>query len=165
MLSGDALIGLPWLSISAFIRVLSNARLPGERFTIKELVEIVERWIEQPNVRLLSPGERHWTVFREMLLNGQVRGPMTTDAQLAGLTIESGGVLYTTDRDFTRFLDCAGTTQSPDRLCYHPLRNILRKKLHAMSIPVSAGRRVDRDGITNPADKSQGACNEISMYL
>jgi hypothetical protein len=28
---------------------------------------------------------------------------MTTDAQLAALTIESGGVLYTNDRDFARF--------------------------------------------------------------
>ena len=38
-----------------------------------------------------------------MLLEGQVRGPMTTDAQLAALTIEYGGVLYTSDRDFARF--------------------------------------------------------------
>jgi len=32
-----------------------------------------------------------------------VQGPVTTDAQLAALTIESGGVLHTTDRDFARF--------------------------------------------------------------
>jgi len=31
------------------------------------------------------------------------RGRLTTDAQLAALTIENGGILYTTDRDFARF--------------------------------------------------------------
>jgi len=101
--SGEALVGLPWLSVAAFIRVLSNANLHGERFTVIELVEIVERWIGSSNVRLLSPGERHRALFQEMLLKSQARGPMTTDAELAALTIEYGGVLYTTDRDFSRF--------------------------------------------------------------
>jgi hypothetical protein len=38
-----------------------------------------------------------------MLVEGKASGPLTTDAQLAALTIENGGVLYTTDRDFARF--------------------------------------------------------------
>jgi predicted nucleic acid-binding protein len=38
-----------------------------------------------------------------MLIEGQVRGPNTTDAELAALAIEHGGVLYSTDRDFARF--------------------------------------------------------------
>ena len=103
LLSADALVGLPWQSISAFIRVLTNPNLPGVRRQVLEILEIVESWLGQPNVRLLSPGERHWTLFRQMLVEGQARGPMTSDAQVAALTIESGGVLYTTDRDFARF--------------------------------------------------------------
>ena len=101
--SGDSLVGLPWQTISAFICILTNPNLPGERFSTKEIVTIVDEWTEQPNVRLLSPGERHWSVFQQMLLDGQARGPMTTDAQLAALTVEYGGVLHTTDRDFSRF--------------------------------------------------------------
>ena len=101
--SGNELVGLPWQTISAFIRILTHPGLPGVRRPVKEILEIVQSWIEQPNVRILSPGERHWPLFRQMLLEGQARGPMTSDAQLAALTIESGGVLYTTDRDFTRF--------------------------------------------------------------
>jgi hypothetical protein len=96
-------VGLPWQTISAFIRILTNPNLPGERFSTKEMVTIVHEWTEQPNVRLLAPGERHWSIFQQMLLEGQARGPMTTDAQLAALTIEYGGVLHTTDRDFARF--------------------------------------------------------------
>jgi hypothetical protein len=101
--SGDALVGLPWQTISAFARILTNPNLPGERFSTREIVSIIHEWTEQPNVRLLAPGERHWAIFQQALLEGQARGPMITDAQLAALTIEYGGVLHTTDRDFSRF--------------------------------------------------------------
>jgi uncharacterized protein len=103
ILSGDELIGLRWQTISAFARILTNPNLGGDRFSTAEIVSIIQEWIELPNVRLLSPGERHWSVFQRVLLEGQVRGPMITDAQLAALTIEYGGVLHTADRDFSRF--------------------------------------------------------------
>jgi toxin-antitoxin system PIN domain toxin len=101
--SGDALIGLPWQTVSAFLRVSSDSRIPGKRFTIEEAISIVRQWMDLKQVRMLVPGERHWSIFQWMLIEGQVRGPMTTDAQLAAMTIEYGGVLYTTDRDFARF--------------------------------------------------------------
>jgi hypothetical protein len=43
------------------------------------------------------------SLLRRMLLDGQAKGPMATDAQLAALTLEYGGVLHTTDRGFARF--------------------------------------------------------------
>jgi toxin-antitoxin system PIN domain toxin len=80
--SGDP-VGLPWQSVSAFCRVVTNQRLPGNRFTMQEAVEIVDSWVRQPNVRLLAPGEQHWTLLRRQLLEGQAIGPLVTDAQLA----------------------------------------------------------------------------------
>jgi len=100
--SADA-IGLPWQTVAAFLRIMTNPRLPGERFTLAEAVEIVDRWLEQPNVRRLAPGDDHWPLFRQAAIEGQAPGPLITDAQLAALTIEYGGVLHTTDRDFARF--------------------------------------------------------------
>jgi hypothetical protein len=38
------------------------------------------------------------------LPDAQIRGALVTDAHLAALAIEHGAVLYTTDRDFTRFV-------------------------------------------------------------
>ena len=38
-----------------------------------------------------------------MLLEGQASGNLVSDAEIAALTIEYGGVLYTADRDFARF--------------------------------------------------------------
>jgi toxin-antitoxin system PIN domain toxin len=101
--SGTELVGLPWQTIWAFLRIATNSRLPGEHFSMERAVAIVEQWMDLEQVRLLAPGERHWNLLQQMLLEGQVRGPLTTDAQLAALTIEYGGVLYTTDRDFARF--------------------------------------------------------------
>lgn len=96
-------VGLPWQTVAAFLRVVTNTRLPGKRLTAAEAAEIVDQWLDQPNVRPLSPGDQHWTLFRQMLVEGQARGPLVTDAQLAALTIEYGGILQTTDRDFARF--------------------------------------------------------------
>lgn len=102
-LSASGPVGLPWQTISVFLRIMTNPRLPGDRFTVVEAVQVVDRWLEQPNVRLLAPGDDHWTLFRRMIIEGQAPGTLISDASLAALTTEYGGVLHTTDRDFARF--------------------------------------------------------------
>ncbi len=102
-MSGGTSIGIPWQTVMAFLRIVTNPHLPGERFTAEDAVQVVDEWIGQPNVRLLAPGDAHWPTLREMIIGGQIRGPLMTDAQLAATTIEHGGVLHTTDRDFARF--------------------------------------------------------------
>ena len=101
--SGPSPVGVPWQTVSAFLRIVTNAKLIGKRFTAAEAIEIVNQWIDQPNVRLLGPGDHHWDLLRQMIADGQARGPLVTDAQLAAVTVEYGGVLHTTDRDFGRF--------------------------------------------------------------
>jgi toxin-antitoxin system PIN domain toxin len=101
--SGSEPVGLPWPTVAAFLRIMTHPRLPGERLTLNEAVAVVDRWLEQPNVRLLAPGEDHWRLFRQMIVEGQAPGALVSDAHLAALTIEYGGVLNTTDRDFARF--------------------------------------------------------------
>ena len=96
-------VGLPWQTVAAFLRIMTNARLPGERFSLEEAVQVVDRWLEQPNVRLMAPGDDHWPLLRRMIVEGQAPGPLVSDAQISALTIEYGGRLQTTDRDFARF--------------------------------------------------------------
>lgn len=102
-LSGTDPVGLPWQTVTAFVRIVTNPKLSGKRFTPAEVIDVVDQWLDQPNVRLLDPGDQHWSFLRQMIIDGQARGPLITDAQLAALTIEYGGVLHTTDRDFSRF--------------------------------------------------------------
>lgn len=67
-----------------------------------------------PIVTLLGPGERHWEISRNLLLEGQAPGPLVMDAHLAALAIEHGATLSTSDRDFSRF---------PGLRLQNPLRN------------------------------------------
>ncbi len=59
-------------------------------------------WVEE-TFSVLAPGEQHWPLLRQMVIEGQASGALVSDAQIAALTIEYGGVLYTADRDFARF--------------------------------------------------------------
>jgi hypothetical protein len=103
VISGPELIGLPWQTIHGFLRIATDPRISGNQAPMEQALALVEQWLNLPNVRVLAPGERHWSLLRRMLLEGQARGPLAADAQLAALTIEHGGVLHTTDRDFARF--------------------------------------------------------------
>ena len=39
--SNGTLIGLPWQTVTAFLRIITNPSLPGERFTREEAVQEV----------------------------------------------------------------------------------------------------------------------------
>lgn len=101
--SGLESIGLPWQTVTAFLRVMTNTRLPGPRLSLEQAAHLVDEWLQRPNVRVLSPGDEHWILLRRMIVEGQASGALISDAQLAALTIEYGAVLHTTDRDFARF--------------------------------------------------------------
>jgi uncharacterized protein len=103
VLSGDETVGLSWAVLLAFVRVGTNPRLRKDAPTVEEASAIVAGWLERPSVTLLNPGERHWEILRNLMVKGQARGPLVTDAHLAALAIEHGAVLATTDRDFARF--------------------------------------------------------------
>ena len=103
ILSGIEVVGLPWQAVSAFLRVMTNRRLPGERLTLEQAAQIVGLWLANANVRVLIPGDHYWPLFRRMLIEGQASGALVSDAEIAALTIEYGGVLHTADRDFARF--------------------------------------------------------------
>jgi toxin-antitoxin system PIN domain toxin len=102
-LSGAEAVGLPWQSVSAFLRVITNRRLSGMRVSLQQAVQVVDEWFQQPNVQMLVPADQHWSVLRQMILEGQASGPLVSDAEIAAITIEHGGVLHTADRDFARF--------------------------------------------------------------
>jgi len=102
LFSGAEPVGLPWQTIAAFLRISTNTRLAGSRPVAEAALE-VDEWLKQPCVRMLAPGDDHWPLLRRMAADGQASGVLVSDAEIAALTIEYGGVLYTADRDFARF--------------------------------------------------------------
>jgi toxin-antitoxin system PIN domain toxin len=92
-----------WDTIQAFLRITTHPRVFAAPFSITEAVSIVGDWLSYPGVAILEPGPRHWSILSRLMTEGQVRGPLVSDAHLAAMAIEHGATLCTTDRDFTRF--------------------------------------------------------------
>ena len=102
-LSAPELFCLSWQTVTAFLRISTNARAFAQPFTIAEATAIVTEWLARPQTVILTPGERHWEIFSHLLTAGQATGPLVMDAHLAALALEHGCTLATTDRDFVRF--------------------------------------------------------------
>jgi uncharacterized protein len=92
-----------WQTITAFMRITTTARMFPQTYTYEQVSVFVESWISQPNVIILSPTSRHWTIFSRIIRENKIQGPLMMDAHLAALAIEHGATLATTDRDFARF--------------------------------------------------------------
>ncbi len=103
VLSRPEPVSLAWVTVLAFLRIATNPRAFENPLSISAAVGIVSEWLARPMVRIISPGTRHWEIFAELLLLSQSRGPLVMDAHLAALALEHGLVVYTNDRDFTRF--------------------------------------------------------------
>ena len=103
LFSSSEHVGIPVQTVAAFLRITTHPRLLRSRLSIEQAVGIVESWLMLPQVRLLYPAAEHWPLLRQTMLDGQASGDLITDAQIAALTVEAGGVLQTNDRDFGRF--------------------------------------------------------------
>jgi hypothetical protein len=102
-LSGTGIICLCWTVLSAFIRIGTNPRVFENPISLEQSLARVQSWLDQPCTRVVRPTERHWTVFRQVLTDGQAVANLVTDAHLAALAIEHGCELVSTDSDFARF--------------------------------------------------------------
>lgn len=102
-LSGSDPVALCWPVLTAFIRIGTNARLHQRPLTLKEAVERVQSWLDQPCVRIIHPTDAHWPIFEQMLRVGNATANLVSDAHLAALALEHRCVLYSTDTDFARF--------------------------------------------------------------
>lgn len=96
-------VGLPLVSLLAFIRISTDRRLSEAAINPREAAEIVGGWLRRDNVWILEPGAEHWPIFFANLIDVSVTGARVTDAHLAALAIEHGATFYTNDRDFRVF--------------------------------------------------------------
>jgi len=94
---------LCWTVLSAFIRMGTNPRVFEHPLSLDQALTRVQSWLDQPCTRVIRPTEQHWTIFRQMLTDGQAVANLVTDAHLAALAIEHGCELASTDSDFARF--------------------------------------------------------------
>ena len=69
-LSGSQLVRFAWVTVWAFLRISTNARVFEHPLTMEEAADAVDAWLSQPVASTLDPGERHRTVLRGLMREG-----------------------------------------------------------------------------------------------
>jgi len=102
-LSGEARIGLPWLSLLVFIRIATHPSVFPTPLTTEQALAVVGAWCGRANVVHPEPSRTFSSTFAQTLTTAGALGNLVNDAYLAALAIEHGATVATFDRDFARF--------------------------------------------------------------
>jgi hypothetical protein len=97
------LIGLPWLTLWAFLRISTNARIWPNPKSPQEAFDVIHGLLAQRSVATIHPGPRHVEILERLVTEHRAASSLVTDAALAALAIENGAELASCDQDFSRF--------------------------------------------------------------
>ncbi len=95
-------VGLPWESLLAFLRILSNPRIVEVPEPVESLWEQIEAWLGVDSVWVPSVTDRHSELLAALMPHVS-RSTLVPDAHLAALAMSHGLILMSTDGDFARF--------------------------------------------------------------
>ncbi|WP_396627524.1 TA system VapC family ribonuclease toxin [Luteitalea sp.] len=102
-LNGTVRVGLPWASLLAFVRLVSNPAVVRHPVTPAEAWGQVEQWLSCEQAWTPVPTARHADVLGQLLRLPLMTNRLVPDAELAALAIEHGLTLCSSDGDFARF--------------------------------------------------------------
>jgi toxin-antitoxin system PIN domain toxin len=102
-LSDVSRVGLPWASLLAFLRVVTNPRIFDHPEPMADAWAQVMEWLACDTAWVPEPTEHHLEVLGRLIALPGVHGNLVPDAHLAALSIEHGVTLCSTDGDFARF--------------------------------------------------------------
>jgi uncharacterized protein len=102
-LSGVSRVGLPWASLLAFLRIVTNPCLFDRPEPMSAAWDQVRAWLACETAWVPEPAERHVEILSALLALPGVRGGLVPDAHLAALAMEHGLILCSADRDFAQF--------------------------------------------------------------
>lgn len=111
-LSATAKVGLPWSSITGFVRVAGQPRAWEHPLAVGAALTVVRSWLSRPCAWIPAPGPRHLELLGA-LLEPQPSVRLVTDAHLAAIAIEHGLELCSRDRDFARWADAGLRSRDP----------------------------------------------------
>ncbi len=104
-LNGSRRVGLPWASLTAFLRIATNPRALAEPLTPAEGWALVEAWLDAPTAWVPLPGRGHRAILGHLIGDLDLRANLVPDAALAALCIEHGLEMISADSDFARFTE------------------------------------------------------------
>ncbi len=100
--NGSIPVGLPWIVILGFIRIITNTKIFKSPISMDLAVGIVSDWLSLENVEIINPGVRFWLIYRELLKTSAMNSNSTSDIFLAALALETKSILFSYDTDFAK---------------------------------------------------------------
>lgn len=95
---------VPWPSVHEFLAIVTHPKIYAPSSTVKQATVQVDAWLASDSLVLLGESSDHWLNLKELVIKGQVRGPLVHDARIAALCMTHGVTEFlTADRDFSRF--------------------------------------------------------------
>ncbi len=102
-LRGPRRVGLPWSSLSAFLRIATNPRASRAPLDAAAAWSVVDALLVHETVWIPAPTARHAEVFGTLLRRHEATGNLVPDVEVAALALQHGLTVYSTDSDFARF--------------------------------------------------------------
>jgi toxin-antitoxin system PIN domain toxin len=102
-LNGTDQVGLPWASLLAFLRIVTNARVFERPEPMADAWRQVLSWLSCEVAWTPQPADRHADFLAEFLALPGMHANLVSDAHLAALAVEHGLMLCSADSDFARF--------------------------------------------------------------
>lgn len=102
-LNGPTRVGLPWPSLLAFVRVLTNPVIVRHPMPMAVAWQQVRDWLGNDCAWIPLPGERHGEILGSLMTMPLMTSRLVSDAHLAAIAIEHGLTLCSTDGDFAKF--------------------------------------------------------------
>lgn len=103
VMNGDELVGMPYEVAFGFVRIATHPRLGAARVELSRARQVVEGWLNLPQVRTLTPTVRHFNRVMDLMGAAMASGAVLSDAILAAYAIEHRARLCSNDADFSRF--------------------------------------------------------------
>ena len=104
-LNGPRRVGLPWQSLTGFMRIATNPRAVPNPLTPAGAWNIVEAWLDARNSWVPQPGPGHREILGRLIRDLRLGANLVPDAALAALCIEHGLAVVSADSDFARFAE------------------------------------------------------------
>ena len=104
-LNGSQRVGMPWETLTAFVRLATNPRVLARPLKPADAWSFVQDWLAVPVVWIPAPTEQHAQVLGALILKYDLRGNLVPDAHMAALALQHGLDVYSADTDFARFTE------------------------------------------------------------
>ena len=110
-ISSGIRVGIPWDSITAFMRISTNRKIIENPLSTIEAWNQIKEWLDIDTLWIPLPTDNHFQILDKLVKYCEGTSGLIHDAHLAALALSHGLKVVSGDSDFARF---------PEVIWYNP---------------------------------------------